>query len=74
MDIYGFGANFIFFRSIPELSQMLMDDKILIRDCSNFPGLTQGWYRIAVRSREENRQLIDALHQIQESVNGKEFL
>ena len=53
---------------------MLMDDKILIRDCSNFPGLTQGWYRIAVRSREENRQLIDALHQIQESVNGKEFL
>ena len=74
MDIYGFAANFIFFRSIPELSQMLMGDKILIRDCSNFPGLTQGWYRIAVRSREENRQLIDALHQIQESVNGKEFL
>lgn len=74
VDIYGSAANFIFFRSIPELSQMLKDDKILIRDCSNFPGLTQGWYRIAVRSREENRQLIDALHQIQESVNGKEFL
>ena len=34
---------------------------ILIRDCSNYRGLTKGYYRIAVKTEEENRQLIDAM-------------
>ena len=37
---------------------MLLKKKILIRDCSNYEGLTQGYYRIAVKREEENRQLL----------------
>lgn len=31
---------------------------ILVRDCSNFPGLDGSYIRIAVRSREENKSLL----------------
>ncbi len=64
VDVFGCTANFIFFKSVPGLDRELINYKILIRDCSNFPGLCQGWYRTAVRSREENRRLIEALKQI----------
>ena len=37
---------------------------ILIRDCSNYQGLTKGYYRIAVKTEEENRQLIDAIRDV----------
>lgn len=33
----------------------------LIRDCSNYPGLEKGYYRVAVRTHEENRYLAGAL-------------
>ncbi len=36
----------------------------MIRDCSNYAGLNQGWYRAAVRTREENCRLIRALEEI----------
>jgi len=65
IDIYGHAANFIFFRSVSELGQELIKDKILIRDCSNFPGLCEGWYRLAVRSRSENECFIESLKRIE---------
>ena len=37
---------------------------ILIRDCSNYEGLKKGYYRVAVKGREENRLLIRALEEI----------
>lgn len=46
------------------LYEMLKKDGILIRDCSNFDGLCQGYYRVAVRTRVENTELIDLLMQI----------
>lgn len=62
--VYGDAANFIFFQSIPGLCRLLMEYQILIRDCGNFQGLRQGWYRIAVRTREENERLAEALRKI----------
>lgn len=38
---------------------------IMLRDCSNLEGMPQGYYRIAVRSREENEKLIEVLKQWQ---------
>lgn len=38
--------------------------KLLIRDCSNYRGLGSGYYRICIRTPEENRYLLDQLHQI----------
>lgn len=55
-------ANYIFFHSdTPNLVSRLRDSGILIRDCGNYHGLTPGYYRIAVRTHEENLRLIDAL-------------
>lgn len=42
-----------------ELARQIMKEGILIRDCTSF-GL-QGYIRVAVRGREENGKLIDAL-------------
>jgi len=42
-----------------ELTRRTMEEGVLIRDCTSF-GL-QGYIRVAVRGREENQKLIDAL-------------
>lgn len=60
--VLGGEANYIFFRcEVPDLAKKLRERGILIRDCGNFAGLTDGYYRIAVRTREENVRLIKAL-------------
>lgn len=43
------------------LYAQLLEQGILIRDCENFRGLGRGFYRIAVKSRKENRRLLQAL-------------
>ena len=43
------------------LSERLLRERILIRDCSSFRGLTDRFFRVAVRSRRENLILSDAL-------------
>lgn len=45
------------------LYRQLLAQGILIRDCENFRGLGRGFYRIAVKSREENRRLLQSLGQ-----------
>ena len=37
---------------------------ILIRNCENYRGLGEGWYRVAVRMHEDNLCLINALKDI----------
>ncbi len=51
-------ANYIFFRAGMQLFDMLMEQGIMIRDCSNFVGLSKGYYRIGIRSHSENQMLI----------------
>ena len=52
-------TNYILFYSEDhELHEELSDYGIMIRDCSDYPGLAEGWYRIAVRTREENEILL----------------
>lgn len=55
-------ANYILFYSEDhELHVKLQDYGIMIRDCSDYPGLAKGWYRVAVRTREENEMLLSRL-------------
>ncbi len=54
-------ANFIMFYSDEDLYEKLLEKGILIRDCRNFRGLGQGFYRIAVKTRKENEILLDAI-------------
>lgn len=56
-------ANYILF-SAPcnDLAARCRSRGVLIRDCSNYRGLTPGWYRIAVRTHAENEKLLAVLH------------
>lgn len=51
-------ANFLMVYSDGDLYEKLLAKGILIRDCSNFRGLGKGFYRIAVKNREENEILL----------------
>lgn len=73
--IHGFSpyqptANYIFVKittektTSPALRKQLLDYGIAIRDCSNFVGLDDTYFRVAVRTREENKKLIDALKDV----------
>lgn len=57
-------VNYILLETDINLFDEMKDRGILIRDCSNYQGLGKGWYRIAVRTRRENRYLTDALRDI----------
>ncbi|MRR54419.1 MAG: threonine-phosphate decarboxylase [Deltaproteobacteria bacterium] len=47
-----------------ELRSRLLEKRILIRDCANFEGLDSRFFRIAVRTTEENRRLLVALAEV----------
>jgi threonine-phosphate decarboxylase len=47
-----------------ELRERLMHQRLLIRDCTNFMGLSPQFFRVAVRTMEENEKLTGALKMI----------
>lgn len=49
-------ADYLLFFTDKPLYSLLLERGILIRDCSNFRGLSKGYYRIAVKSAKENRR------------------
>ena len=57
-------TNYMLFRGPERLHGELLNRRIAIRNCGNYHGLEQGWYRIAVRTHPENAQLMDAIHEI----------
>ena len=57
-------ANYLFFEGPEDLAAKCREQGILIRDCSNYHGLRQGFYRIAVRTREENEELMRVVQEI----------
>ncbi len=61
-EVYPSDVNFILFKSNRlDLQEKLLDYSILIRDCSDYKGLSKGFYRIAVKLHNENEGLITAL-------------
>lgn len=54
-------ANFLLLKSEQNLCEALLEQGIMIRDCSNFYGLSKGYYRIAVKLEEENNLLLAAI-------------
>lgn len=57
-------ANYLMFRCMRELFDLLLERGVLIRSCDNFVGLGDSWYRVAVRTHEENKQLIGAMKDV----------
>lgn len=62
--VYGSMANYVFFQDrgegIPEKSlyEACLRRGVLIRSCANYRGLDGRYYRICVKTREENERLI----------------
>lgn len=59
-------VNFIMFKLLKDvdLKEILIKKKLLIRSCDNYIGLSNKFYRVAVRTRKENEKLIDELQNI----------
>ncbi|MFO7783253.1 MAG: threonine-phosphate decarboxylase CobD [Thermodesulfobacteriota bacterium] len=59
-------ANFLLCRwdkgpDLDSLIRGLLGLGIYVRDCTNFPGLEKGYFRVAVRSFEDNARLVEGL-------------
>ena len=64
IKVYPSDVNYILFRSEPGLYEKLLACGILIRRCSNFKGLDETFYRIAVRKHADNEVLLDTLRAV----------
>lgn len=60
-QVYASCANYLFFEAPDDMDELCAREGILIRDCSNYHGLSKGYYRIAVKTREENEELVKVL-------------
>jgi len=47
-----------------ELQEHLLQQRLLIRDCSSFDGLSERFFRVAVKNRQDNQRLLDALEMV----------
>lgn len=63
-NVFDSDADYLLFYSEKKLYELFLQRGILIRDCSNFRGLQRGYYRIAVKSEEQNQIFADVLRDI----------
>ncbi|ABR49736.1 putative L-threonine-O-3-phosphate decarboxylase [Alkaliphilus metalliredigens QYMF] len=70
MKVYPSTANFVLIKlmdsslSIDELKEKLLERYIMIRDCSNFQGLGEQFFRIAIKDEQSNEKFIQVLSEI----------
>lgn len=66
LKVFEPSVNFIMFKLLidVDLKNELIKRKILIRSCDNYIGLSSSFYRIAVRTREENNKIISEIKNI----------
>ena len=73
LGIEGTGTgNIIFFKTRPRLHVFSIVNGIMLRHCSNLEGMPEGYYRVAVKSHEENEKLIEMLRQWQNQFHSHE--
>ena len=66
LKVYPGRANYLFLRcerAEVDLQYALLEKQILIRSCANYLGLDGRYFRVAIRSCEENQRLLTALRQ-----------
>ncbi len=66
---FGSKANYILFKSDIDLTALLLDYDIIIRDCKNYRGLSKGFFRIAVKTHNDNEKFIISIKKILEKYN-----
>lgn len=68
--VYPSKANYLLLKTKLPLYDGLLKRGILIRDCSDFRGLGREYYRVAVKNREENEELLKAIEEIRLEIKG----
>lgn len=58
--VFPSAANFLLLHGTPGLDDRLLQEGILIRNCADYHGLCEGYYRTAVRTHAENLRLCAA--------------
>lgn len=71
-SVFDSDADYLLFYSEMPLYELFLQRGILIRDCSNFRGLQRGYYRIAVKSEEQNWMFAEVLREIHENAQAAE--
>lgn len=71
IKVYPTSANYILFKLLVDrpLKEMFLDKGILIRHCNNYKGLSAKFYRVAIKERIHNNQLIQVFKEIMEEEN-----
>lgn len=64
MKLYPSAGNFILVETKENVFEKLLDDGILVRDCSDFKNLGKGFVRIAIQTRRKNKMLLSALKKV----------
>lgn len=64
LKVYDSQANYLFFEGPVNLKEECLKNHLLIRSCSNYPSLGEGYFRIAVKQHKDNEKLIEALKEI----------
>ena len=64
--VYGSAANYIFFRAALGFDTRMYRAGFMVRNCGNYDGLTEGFYRIAVRGEADNRAFLQALQELEQ--------
>ncbi len=62
--VYPSDSNFILFRCEYPLYELLLNEGILIRNCVNYSGLGNGYFRVAVKLHNENEALIQTIEKV----------
>ena len=63
-EVFPSDADFILFRCDAPLDRLLLNEGIMIRNCSDYSGLSEGCFRIAVRLHEENEMLVRGIEKV----------
>ncbi|EKD40424.1 MAG: cobyric acid synthase [uncultured bacterium] len=76
LKVYPSAANYLFIKiksggDATDLARFCLGRSIMIRNCSNYDGLDSSFFRIAVRTRKENRQLVAVLRDYFPTSAGK---
>ena len=66
LQVFEGAANYLLIKTTHNYPwlEKLKKHRILIRDCSNYHGLSEGYYRIAVKTRRDNRKLIRIMKEL----------
>ena len=62
--VYPSHSNFLLYQARPDLWDRAMARGVMLRPCSNFPGLDGSYFRIGLKKRVQNEMLLQVLKEI----------